>query len=217
MKKFVLFVATLSVGFMSFSQSKQGTINYEIHAIQVDTIQVDAQPNMNDSKLDIYFTEKQSRIDFQMNEMMKISVVLDRSTNQGIRLLDGAMGQFYVAGEADEMGMTHENKSEDRVTLIDETKEILGFTCKKALVSSKGVETEYWYTEELEFDFSGQEILNSNIPGFPLAFTTLSNGMRMDFIAVNYSAEVENAEATFSTDVPEGFQEIPQQFRQQVD
>ncbi|MCH2223675.1 MAG: DUF4412 domain-containing protein [Crocinitomicaceae bacterium] len=210
MKKVVVFVCLFVNGYLSFSQAKEGVINYQVEATQMDTVVVNAQPNLVGSSLDIYFSEEKSRIDFKMNEMMKVSVILDRLSNNGIRLFDGVIGKFYITGLADEMGMVPQKTENEDIQLVEGTKMILGFECKKAIVKSNGVTSVYWYTDKLKFDFSGHEIVNSNLPGFPLEFTTLSKGMQMVFTAINYSAEIENEEVIFSTAIPAGFQEIPE-------
>jgi GLPGLI family protein len=47
----------------------------------------------------------------------------------------------------------------DTVTKTDETKTIIGFNCKKAIIKNKGTETTIWYTTDLKFNASPQ-------PGF---------------------------------------------------
>jgi hypothetical protein len=51
----------------------------------------------------------------------------------------------------------------------------------------------------------GQSIVNSKIPGFPLEFQTIKDGIFMNFKASNISFKLENKEAIFSTTIPAGY------------
>ena len=69
-------------------------------------------------------------------------------------------------------------------------------------------EVIYWYTNEIVVDKTGQTILNDKIPGFPLYFSMISDGMKMEYQASNYKFQVENKEKVFSLEIPSDYKLI---------
>jgi hypothetical protein len=84
----------------------------------------------------------------------------------------------------------------------------LGYRCSRADLVSGSTITTYWYTNELSFDVKQQSLVNKNIPGFPLKYNTVSDGLYMEFEATNIEFELKNPEEAFSLKVPEGFKVV---------
>jgi len=191
--------------FSAFGQETEGYLQYSIDVQAVDTTMKAKQQAglLRNSKMEIFFTQNFSRVDFEMGKLYKLSAVVDISTNTTLSLMSGAIGKFATrtvtvdtAAQAQPVGT---------VELLDDEKVILEYNCKKAIVTVNGMESVYWYTNEIDVDISGQQISSPLIPGFPLEFYTVSEGVMMHFTASNIKFELENKDELFYTEVPEGY------------
>lgn len=92
----------------------------------------------------------------------EINVIINSATGETLTLMD-LVGQKYATK------MTPENiKDEDKpeIEYTEETKEILGYMCKKAIaIDKKGNEIEVYYTEEIDVKVSSSV---DGIKGFPM-------------------------------------------------
>ncbi|MBL4862388.1 MAG: hypothetical protein JKY09_05155 [Crocinitomicaceae bacterium] len=211
--KIFLALLFLLFGPLTFGQITEGYFQYHIDIQAIDTSLKTRQAvgMLIDSKMEIYFTEHRSRVDFKLGRINTISAVINYETNQGLTTNSGSIGKFAIVSTADEMNTGNSTKQDSNtvVELIDEQKKILGFNCKKAILYANGTETIYWYTNEISVDSKGQPMINDHIPGFPLAFSSISDGMKMHFQASNYSFELTDKETIFSTTPPEGYRILP--------
>lgn len=137
--------------------------------------------------------------------------IFNSDERSGVNLIDMMGQKFAVKVSSEDVDKEFAKAGEVEVIHSDETKDILGYSCKKAVVKTKesGNELTVFYTEELS---SGLE--NSNTPlfkdidGMMLEFSMNQNGINMHFTAVNVdSKKVSDSEF----DVPEGYQEISQE------
>lgn len=210
MFKRLLFFSFLILSFsgVSHAQQTEGFIQFSIKVTPLDTTLATRQKAgmVMDSKMMIYFCPEFSRIDFVMGKMMESKTIVDNINKKGITLNKNPyakMGKYLT--EQDILGDPGVDASAE-VKLMNETKTILGYTCKKAIVLVNGVETIYWYTTEIKLDHSiAQKMINRNIPGFPLAFSSISDGILMEFQASNFEKEIKDKTTVFSMDVPQGY------------
>ncbi|HNP48187.1 MAG TPA: hypothetical protein PKL85_05085, partial [Bacteroidia bacterium] len=97
------------------------------------------------------------------------------------------------------------------VQLTNDTKTILGYDCKKAVVTFKGesgdLTSDVWYTNEL---MARNSFVNEidGIDGFMLEFTTEQNGMAIKMVAKTIQ-EVPVEDTQFVT--PEGYTQMTQE------
>ena len=213
MLKFLFSICFVSVSLFSFNQITKGKVSYTIDATIMDSSLSKMENRMINfgSELDISFDKNRSRIDFRLNDSMSITIIIDTKKNEGLRLLSSQMGKFAVQGKANEMGLEKSKSLDGGIESTTETKNILGYNCTKYIVKGAEGDLEYWCTKELEINFSGQQILVENLPGFPLVFTSISNGMKMEFIASKVATSVENSKKVFSTKIPEGYVLAPEE------
>ena len=119
--------------------------------------------------------------------------------------------KFAVKIAASDIEKEMEKAGEIEVIKTEETRDILGYTCKKAIVKLKdsGQEMTVYYTDELS---TGIENSNNpmfkDIDGMMLEFSMVQNGMDMHFTAVN----IEKKKVSDSEfEIPEGYEEITQE------
>ncbi len=207
MKKILSFLLFNALVFTSFGQETEGYLQYSISVQAVDTsLKAKQQAGMlRNSQMKIYFSPKFSRVDFDMGEMYQLSAVVNLETNRTISLMSGAIGKLATRTMTSDTTAVEPEAPVASIELLEDTKVILEYNCKKAVLTINGLESTYWYTDEIDIDLSGQQIMNPLIPGFPLEFYTVSEGVMMHFTASNIKFELENKEEVFYTDIPLGY------------
>jgi GLPGLI family protein len=210
MKVFILLFIVLTHG-LTYGQLTKGYFQYSIDVEAVDTLLKTRQAvgMLRDSKMELYFTENKSRMDFKMGQVNNMSIIVDRTRNTVLSLNSNMMGKVALLSLATDI-KTAQKDTSIRVVFPKETKKILGYNCKKAILIKDGVETTYWFTNEIKVDGKDQQMINPNVPGFPMAFSKIENGVLMLFELSNIREELENEERLFSVDVPEGYQMMGQ-------
>jgi len=211
MKRFLSFmmVAAIIMGLTSTALAKEfkGDINYKITypGMEVDASMAAMMPKI--AKLTI--KGNMSKFEINMGQMGSQIQIIDGETKT-ITTVMNMMGQklYYVETEddiSDELG-ENENVSVD---IKDETKEIAGYECTKAVITVKdgGEEMLFtiYFTEEI--GSSSMNIDNpyfKDIPGAMLEFEINTGGgtMKMEAISIN-KRNVSDDEF----EVPEGYEE----------
>lgn len=213
MKKHLLFalMTVLSVG-SSIAQLTQGEIKFAVGVTSTDASMEMAVSMMAGTTMSISFSGESSRTDMQMGAMMSMTTVVNADTDTVLILLGGMMGNTAIVSTSDQLEEIAdlEGQPEMEFELFDETKFVLGYTCKKAVMTDEdGNEVIYWYTEDIKVASTGQQHMHEEIPGFPLEFETSQSGMQMNFVATSFSEKLsENEKALFDTTVPNGYTEM---------
>jgi len=148
-----------------------------------------------------------SRTEISMG-MGSTIVVFNGEDKSGFTLMD-IMGQKYAMEmTAEELEADLEEESEMDVEVTGETKEIAGYTCKKALVRSiesdaENVEIVVYFTDEL-----GSGMLNYNNPvfkdveGVMMEYSMQEKDMSMTFSAISVIKEKVSDD---EFEIPEGY------------
>jgi GLPGLI family protein len=212
MKNFFLSALLVLSSLATMAQTTEGHVAYKI---DVTTDNPDMQMvvgMMQGSTMDVYFKDKTTRSEMKMGSMMTMITITNETTQDLLMLMSGMVGQNAIKTtltELDEQKTTEENPF--TVTLVDETKVIEGYTCKKAILSSEeGLESVFWYTEDIDISKKGQSYLNDQVPGFPMQFE-LNNGpmkMSMTVTKIEKSIDKKKAATLFDMTIPEGYKEM---------
>jgi GLPGLI family protein len=203
--KYLVSLLLLTGCFSLFAQHQEGMVEYAITVKPGDTTQYQKQRAalMFDSKMALHFNDTMSRMDFKMGKGMLTSIIVNLNRKKGLSLTSSSKGKFAYFLTEDYFEPKKEG--EVKVELIDEKATILGYSCKKALMYVDGIMTTYWYTNDFTLEIKNQEIVNKHIPGFPLKYSTVKDGLFMEFEVSNILFSVKNPELVFSMAVPEGF------------
>lgn len=204
-------ILMLMISVYSYCQHTEGYFQYAIKVTAVDSSEKTMQTvgMLFDSKMELFFTKTQSRMNFKMGTIYDNSIVVDKSINKGISLMSSPAGKFAITlGEKEINAKPKIADSLVKVELVNEKKVILGFNCKKAILRQGASEMIYWYTSEIVVDKTGQAILNEKIPGFPLYFSMIADGMKMEYQASNYNFQVDNKEKVFSLQIPSEYKYV---------
>lgn len=195
----------------SFAGGKEfnGTIVYNI---TYPDSKMDAQTlAMMPKTMKMKIKGNMSRTEMSMG-MGTTIIIFDSEVKTGVMLLDFMGQKFAMKMTAADFEEEIKDLPEPTVVTTDETKEIAGYACKKAIVKvkEKGSETEsemiVYYTEDIAAAKNNElNPLYKNIPGTMLEFSKVENGLNMLLSAVSVEKE-KIADSEFVT--PEGFKEV---------
>lgn len=208
MKKqlFGLFTAVLTSLSLS-AQVTEGSVKYSIDMQSDNPEMAMAISMMQGSTLAIYFKDNKSRTEMSMGSLMNTVIISDSDKKETLTLMSGMMGNTAVRSTYEETEANTEEMPDINIEITDETKEILGYTCKKAIMTAdEGSENIFWFTEEISANKEGQTMLSEKVPGFPLAMEVNANGMIMNMMATGLEKKVKD-KSLFDMTIPEGYTE----------
>lgn len=181
MKKLSLILAFLTSSILFAQNDFEGLIQFEMKYENLSD-EIKPMESMLPKSISIEVKENMSKT-ITPNAMGGETTILSNSESGETITLMNMMGMKYAI-----KSNSNDKKPEDKpeVELVDETKEILGYTCKKAIITDKdGNETEIFYSEELnDVSFSGNV---EGINGFPME-TIISQEM---FTMIQTASKIE--------------------------
>jgi GLPGLI family protein len=209
MKKLFLIAIAVCSTLLASAQMKEGHLNYSIEVSSDNPEMAMVIGMMQGSTMDIYFSDNKSRVDMVMGSMMKTITIADTDKKETLTLMSGMMGNTAIKEPIKDEELEAEGEEDDIVVILeDETKDILGYTCKKAIVvDADGNESVFWYTDEVEIKTEGQKVLSKKIPGLPLQMEVPANGMNMTMTAIEFTEKLTKKLKTslFDMTIPEGY------------
>ena len=205
--KSLIIILFSSITSLTFSQIQEGYFQYSIDVEAIDTLIKTKQAVglLRNSKMEFYFTQNKSRMDFKMGQVNDLSIIVDLTKNKVLSLNSSMMGKVAMVNPAESI-QAPKKDSTVQVKFVNETKKILGYTCKKAILNQNETEVIYWVTDEIQIDDRIQQLTNPNIPGFPMKFSKIQDGVLMTYEMSNLREIIENKEILFSLEIPEGYQ-----------
>ncbi|MBI1836964.1 MAG: DUF4412 domain-containing protein [Flavobacteriia bacterium] len=209
MKKIIPTLSILLISLTSFSQITEGHISYKID-FSSDKPEIQKQIGMlQGSTIELYFKDQNTRSEMTMGVMMKITTISNNITSEMLMLMSGMMGnKASKTSLKDNTTQTlTDPKEEINVKLENATKDILGYKCKKAILTDKdGNELIFWYTEDIAINKKGQKNFSSKIPGVPLEYEMFQQGMKMLITATKIEPKlVKKPSDFFDIIIPEGY------------
>ena len=209
MKSILFFIFLLIVSFSINAQLKEGHFTYSIEMKSDNPDMQMAIGMMQESSMDLFVLGSKTRVDMKMGTMMELSTITDQS-EEVLMLMSGMFGKNAIVTSVSELEKNKEEFPEPTLTLIDKTKNIKGFTCKKALLTdADGNESLFWYTDEIVVSKKGQSYLSSNVPGFPLEYSIKVNGMTMVLTVSEIVKKLDKSQKkNFEIKIPEGYTEM---------
>ncbi|MDB2656483.1 hypothetical protein N9Y60_00350 [Crocinitomicaceae bacterium] len=184
MKFIYSLVAILAFTFAGFSQ-KGVYVKYET---KIDASGEEGEMMammMNGSTMEVASNSEKTYVKTQMGTMMTMEMEMDLGTNEMTMFMTGMMGNMAFQGNPETIkDVEEEDKPE--IELVDETKKILGETCKKAILKDEeGNTAVYWYTENFDRP-EGMDQMPNDIPGLCLQFEVAAEGMTMKYTAIEF-------------------------------
>lgn len=203
---FSLLIAVILSGSIS-AQLTKGRVSYDITVTSDDPQTSAFVDQMQGSTLELYFMDDKVRSEMYMGEFMTMVNIMQKGQDSTLTLMDGMMGK--IAMKTTENDLDEEQKlaiSKRRVDLVEGTKEIMGYTCKKAIVTNAdNEESVVWYSTEIVPSHRKGQFLYDEIPGVPLQMETSWGKMKLTIVAFDFSKKVKKPEELFSLDIPKGY------------
>ncbi|MBW7868776.1 MAG: GLPGLI family protein [Brumimicrobium sp.] len=209
MKSLLLSLSVLlSIGLNA--QITKGQISYDVDYSSDSPEAAQYMERLQNSSLDIYFTDGILASNSVMGEFMTLKSVSVQSLDSTFIFMDGMMGKIAMRLSNKENQDDRNSQSlvadDAKVELIDETKKIAGYDCKKAIITQKDGETsEVWYTTAILPSYRGGTYFSDKIPGATMAITAKMNGMDVKISAYSVKTKFKKEEEIFSTATPKGY------------
>ena len=193
------------------AQITEGSIKYNVEVSSTNPELEMQLAMLQGSTFALFFQGDLTRSEMNMGSMMKIVTITNVKEENSLMLMSGMMGNTAVRMSADDLKKGEEKVEETEITFSDETKEIQGYECKKAIsTNEEGQESVIWYTEEIEVNKLGQNYLNNQVPGFPMEFEINQGEVKMTMVSSEFSKKLDKKKAKemFDTTIPEGYKEM---------
>jgi GLPGLI family protein len=203
-KNLLLLFVMMAANIISVSAQKidEGKVMYEIS--YPDTDMPDEQLAQMPTESTIYFKEDHSRMEMKMGMGMTIVMLFDNKGKTLTTLMDIMGNKTAVKMTEEDLKKQKEKKGKEdyQIKLTDETKEIAGIKCKKAVATGKDGSFDVYYTDQITFkkgDWADQDF--KGIDGFLMQFKKTEGGITMQMTAKNVVKEkVDDAQFTVPAD-----------------
>jgi GLPGLI family protein len=192
MKKIIILIAAFW-----FSQEgafcqrilNEATIRYEIEVLDAGKNPAVAQAFQEASQT-VYFKGKKARIDFQ-STIRKQSQVYDAATGTGFVLKESGAEKYLLPLDAGKWQRFNEKSKSMGVKEDKETREILGNTCRKVVISvADGTSITAWYAPEIKTLALGFQPSLSDLDGIALEYEVNSAGVTIRYKATQISSNL---------------------------
>lgn len=205
--KAILSIAVMMFSFTAISQATKGKISYDVYISSDDAAVAAYVDQMEGSTLELTFMDGKVRSDMFVGQMMTTTSISHKGQDTTLVLLDGMMGKIAMKVTENDMDEEQRLAYENReIELVDETKEIMGYKCKKAILTAGDAnESVIWYTDEIMPKYREGQYLYDEIPGTPLEMYSKWGKMDMKIVAYDFKEKLKKTDDIFSTKIPDGF------------
>lgn len=202
---FILLAA--SIVFVNAQKTDQGKITYEISYPDADL--PDDQMAMMPTEMSMQFKDSKSRVDMKMGMGMSTSVISDSKTKTATTLMDMMGNKMAIKmTEADLKKQKEKNgTAEADVKITDVTKQIAGYNCKKAVITTKDGSYDIYYTDDIMNKGQIDETYKG-IKGMLMEYQIKQGEMTMKMLAKSMSADKID-EKVF--EIPSDYKEMTQE------
>ncbi len=168
---------------------------------------------LGDISITTFFKGNKSRSELSSPMTGDVVSIIDNDEKKMLALMDNPqLGKKYALKD---LTISEEDLKNMTVTPSDDTKTILGYTCKKydVALTKSGVETKMsMYTTDKVTALSDQTALfTDKVNGFPMLIEIEASQMGMDFtikMEVTSIEETSVEDAKFDMTVPDGYEEM---------
>jgi Domain of unknown function (DUF4412) len=162
-----------------------------------------AKMMMSGAKMSIAFLGAKSRVEMNMNAMMKTVAISDETTKKSIVLMNMMGQKKAMVPEEDPTEL--KNRYNSTSTKTGKTKTIAGYKCAEYIVkTTEGDQVQMWCTSSIKPSASATDFSFKNVDGFPLEMQMDQEGMKIKMIATKVTPGKLDAKL-FSTAVPAGY------------
>lgn len=208
----ILTILTALILTTSFSFSQTFMAKYAMK-MSSDNPDVQAQLGMMEgSTMQIFYKEDKSRVESNMaGGLMKSINITDQKKKKGVMMTEGIMGSQAAIFDMDEQEADdQETEEEVKLEITGETKDILGYTCKKGIMYGEDdSEAVYWFTEDIKVaEGSLGKFVQKGVPGLPLEITIDQPEVTITFTATEIATKFKEDKGMFDIKIPKGYEEV---------
>jgi GLPGLI family protein len=209
MKKHLqLLILFLGLSIVSFAQMKKGKITYDMSFSSDNPEMAMGLSMMSGSKMIMSFMPGKSRSEVSMGMMGTMTTISDEKSKK-ILSLTNMMGMKYaIESTLEDSKAAASEQEKPKVEITNETKEIMGYKCTKAIMTTnadgEAQTITMWYTKDITAFTGGQQYYNEDMPGFPMQISLSREGMNVDMTVTNIEKKVDKK--AFDMKVPEGYE-----------
>lgn len=209
--KALLVLLFLSVGSYSTYAQKMVSEGKIIYEISYPDMMLDAEMlAMMPKESVVFFKGDFSRTDLNMGMGITSSSIFNSKTGEVIALTDlmGTKTAMKISAGDQKKSKEQNKRSQMKVILTGQTKEIAGYPCKRAVVKNDDdTALDIYFTENIKARTTAT-IDWKEINGFPMEYYLDQNGLKMKFTATKVL--LENVEDSLFQ-IPEGYKMITQE------
>ena len=195
---------------INFSHAQELKIKYDIIMKSSDPAMQTQLQMSEGSTLTLYAKGDKSRVEMKMGELMTTTTIIDLTKKRGLTLMDGMLGKQGATFEGEDFEKFSSTDSDAEIELVDETKTILGYKCKKAIayLEDDGGEMVFWYTEDIDVaDAFLGEYSKFGLPGVALEYGVEQAEITMKFVASKFETSIKDDKGLFDLKIPAGYTE----------
>lgn len=198
-------VVIMAVSAPAFSQKKikSGIVKFELDAGDSDSPEM---AMMAGSTLDFYFTDKKQKMDMSMmGGLFKIQTIVPTGSPKEAIMLFEMMGQKIQVTDMDEEALEKNNSfmNLEGIEAVEydekDKKEIAGYPCYKATVTTKdGQKIGYYITEKIQPPAPVNNKNAKQLKGYPLEINVdTGQGFNIVFKAKEVSGDIKDSHFEF--------------------
>lgn len=208
MNKSILFIFIFLI---SLSKSSSAQTNYGLKSgklvfgiSMLGDQMSDQQKAMMPTESIMYFKDDKSRVEISMS-MGTTIIISDNKTKKTTVLMDFMGNKIAMETDQTETKKEMEKNGKYKVELLDGSKEIAGYKCKKAKITQthdgKEFSFDVWYTKEISANNASSNGIDG-IDGCMLEFEIFQNGMRMKMTTKSITSQDVDASKFI---IPDGY------------
>jgi hypothetical protein len=188
---------------------QNGSITYRM---DIDGLDAQTKSMMQNMTWVMTFKDKKSRTDMDLG-MMKMSSI--NTGDKTYSLMEYMGNKFKIPMTNEDIQKTKMNENDYEVDYTNDTKQIAGYTCKRAIIKTKDKDVfNIWYCSDLQLNACDQIQYTKFKGGCPMEFDMTRNGMKMKATATKVDLSTVS-DSQFI--IPDGYQELkPEQLMQMM-
>jgi len=183
MKQVLFAFIALTVALPTQAQKRfEGSVTYAIEYKDLPA-EMAAMEAMLPDEMTIRIKGDKSRVEQSMGMGMSQVIISDAKTENGLMLMDMMGKKVAIEMNKEELEKldTKKEDAKTKIEYLDGTKDIAGYTCKKArILTGASGSIELYYTEDLP---SSAHKEFKELKGFPLEYSVISGPMNMKMTA----------------------------------
>lgn len=185
---FVILVLILGIVTPALAQQRVVAECTVIFKITLDdgTVDKDVSNSISKSAKTVYIKGNDSRVDL-VSPAIQQTVIYDKTQNTAVVLREFGTNKFMNRLNKEQWVTANKQYQGMAISLVNETKTILGYECKKAMITLKdGTVFSLYYATAIIPSVKEFEYQFKDVPGFVLEYQIKESG---DNTLVNYRAE----------------------------